>query len=400
MSAATTAGDLLARTTWSADRLAAHQRDRLAALLRHAITASPYYRRVLGPGAPGVPLTELPTLSKATLMERFDEIVTNPALRRTDLAAHLAGPRAAEPYRGHLVLSTSGSTGSPAIFLYTPEQMAIGVAGLQRAMALFGVTPGTRLVGIGAPSLMHISRHLIAGLSAGRTAPGPRLSVTTALPELVTALNASQLEAIPTNASIAALLAEEQLAGRLQISPRIVACTSEVLTTDMSDRIRAAWNVEPTSSTPPRRAPCWPPPAQRRPGCTCGKTSCWWRSSTLTGAGEARRGRAPGAADQPGGPGTAADPLRAVRRPRAGRRRRPPGGRSGGSPRSRAAATTSSPCRPAAPRWRCTRCTCARYAAFPEVIRYQIIPTPARCRSGSLPAPTRRPTPRTASTQP
>lgn len=238
-------GELMARTGWSPDQLAAHQRQRLDALLRHAVGVSPYYRRVLGPDAVGAPLAELPTLSKAALMGHFDEIVADAALRRSDLAAHLAGPHAAEPYRGYLVLSTSGSTGAPAIFVYTPEQMAVGVAGLQRAMALFGVTPSTRLIGIGAPSAIHISRHLVAGLSAGRPAAGPRLSVTTPLPELVAALNTFQPEAFPTNASIAALLAEEQLAGRLRIAPWMVACTSEVLTTDMTDRIRAAWNIEP-----------------------------------------------------------------------------------------------------------------------------------------------------------
>jgi phenylacetate-coenzyme A ligase PaaK-like adenylate-forming protein len=69
--------------------------------------------------------------------------------------------------------------------------------------------------------------------------------VTTPVPDLVAALNAEQPEAFPTNASVAALLAEEQLAGRLRIAPRIVACTGEVLTADMHDRIRAAWGIEP-----------------------------------------------------------------------------------------------------------------------------------------------------------
>jgi phenylacetate-coenzyme A ligase PaaK-like adenylate-forming protein len=64
------------------------------------------------------------------------------------------------------------------------------------------------------------------------------------IPDLVRALNAFQPEAFPTNSSIAALLAEEQLAGRLTITPRIVACTSEVLTADMRTRIRQAWTAE------------------------------------------------------------------------------------------------------------------------------------------------------------
>ncbi|MQA14958.1 MAG: hypothetical protein GEV09_12515 [Pseudonocardiaceae bacterium] len=100
----------MSRTAWTPERLAEHQRVRLTALLRHAVTASPYYRRVLRSHAGDAPLSALPTLSKATLMEHFDEIVTDPRLHRTDLEAHLAGPAAAEPVHDHLMLSTSGST--------------------------------------------------------------------------------------------------------------------------------------------------------------------------------------------------------------------------------------------------------------------------------------------------
>jgi phenylacetate-CoA ligase len=239
------ARELLARVSWSTEQLAAHQQQHLRATVRHALEASPYYRRALGSDALDAPLAELPTLSKTTLMERFDEIVTDPRLRRDALAEHLAGPHASEPYKEYLALTTSGTTGERGNFVYPSEQLAAGVAGLVRAMVLLGVTPSTRIVGIGAPSAVHVSRHLVAGLMARRQADAPRLSVLTPLPDLVAALNSYQPEAFPTNASVAALLAEEQLAGRLHISPRIVACTSEVLTDDMRSRMRAAWGIEP-----------------------------------------------------------------------------------------------------------------------------------------------------------
>jgi len=90
------AGEQLARDRWSRDRLLAHQAERLRALIAHAVAASPYYRDLLGPDAAGgdVPLSELPTLPKATLMDDFDRIVTDPRLRRAELAAHLSGPAA------------------------------------------------------------------------------------------------------------------------------------------------------------------------------------------------------------------------------------------------------------------------------------------------------------------
>src|SRR5438067_3590584 len=94
-------GELMAHTRWSADQLAAHQRTRLDALLRHAAQASPFYRRCLGADPVGAPLAELPTLSKAALMAHFGEIVTDPRLRHADLQAHLAGPGAADRLHDH-----------------------------------------------------------------------------------------------------------------------------------------------------------------------------------------------------------------------------------------------------------------------------------------------------------
>lgn len=60
------AGEQLAHDRSSRDRLLAYQAERLRALLCHAVTASPYYREVLGPDAAAgeVPLGELPTLPR------------------------------------------------------------------------------------------------------------------------------------------------------------------------------------------------------------------------------------------------------------------------------------------------------------------------------------------------
>jgi phenylacetate-coenzyme A ligase PaaK-like adenylate-forming protein len=260
------AGELMARTRWTTEQLAAHQREQLAGLLRHAVANSPYYRRVLGAGAAGgdVPLHELPTLTKSTLMEHFDEIGTVKGLDREAAEAHLAGARGIAGYR---VFATAGSTGRRGIFVYSRTEFAVWVAAQLRMLLVMGVTPNMRVAAIGAPSPQHISRQMFAELTAGRSdaasdhvaacsdaAPdyaagrpdvAPELSVTTPLPEMVAALNAYRPDAIPTYASIAALLAEEQLAGRLRIGPAMVGTGAEVLTEEMRRRIRAAWGREP-----------------------------------------------------------------------------------------------------------------------------------------------------------
>jgi phenylacetate-CoA ligase len=241
------AGEQLARDRWSRDHLQAWQAERLRALLRHATTASPYYRQVLGPDAAAdVPLRELPTLPKATLMDNFDRIVTDPRLRRTEVEAHLTGTDPGRPVLGrHRVFATAGTTGLRGLFVYSDEELATWIATCLRGMASWGLTPATRLAGIGSPSPLHISNQLYAVLLAGRPGGMPRLTVTTPLPDLVAALNAYQPEAVTAYPSVAAQLAEEQLHGQLRIAPSLVATTSEVLTTDMRHRIHAAWSLDP-----------------------------------------------------------------------------------------------------------------------------------------------------------
>lgn len=237
-------GQLIARTGWSAGRLAAHQRERLTLLLGHAVTHSPYYRRVLGLDAASgnVPLSELPPLTKPALMEHFDEIVTGGRLRLDEAEAHLSGPSPGEPLHGFRVFTTSGSSGHRGVFAYSETEFAVWVAAQVRMLHVMGVTPSMRVAAIGAPEPVHLSRQVFAALTGG---PGAGLSVTTPLPQLVAALNALQPDVIPTYASTAAMLAEEQLAGRLRIAPSVVGTGAEVLTAEMRTRISAAWGLEP-----------------------------------------------------------------------------------------------------------------------------------------------------------
>jgi phenylacetate-coenzyme A ligase PaaK-like adenylate-forming protein len=238
------ATEQLARDGWSRDRLLDYQGERLAALIAHAVAASPYYREVLGRDAASgqVPLRELPTLPKATLMDNFDRIVTDPRLRRSELEAHLSGPEPDRPYLGRYKLfTTAGTTGVRGLFVEDAGEFASWIATCLRGLASWGLGPATRLAGIGSPSPLHISNQVYAALLAGRPSAAPRLTVTTPLPEMVAALNAFQPEALTAYPSVAAALAEEQLRGRLRISPGLVATSSEVQTADMRLRMTEAW---------------------------------------------------------------------------------------------------------------------------------------------------------------
>jgi len=214
---------LLGRESWTAERRAAHRERELRALLLHAVDASPYYREALPRDAAERPLAELPTLPKATLMSEFDRVATDPALGLAALEAHLAGPDPAQPFLGrYRVFCTSGTTGVRGVVVHEQDEFELWVAATLRSLARLGIGPTTRLAGVAAPGPSHWSKQLLAVIVAGSTAP--RVSVLTPLPELVAALNEYQPEAIVGYSSAIALLAAEQLAGRLRIAARITGC--------------------------------------------------------------------------------------------------------------------------------------------------------------------------------
>jgi putative adenylate-forming enzyme len=256
--------ELTARDRWSRRRVLAHQDERLQDLVAHAVRSSPYYRETLGPhvGSAGAQLEQLPTLPKATLVEQFDRIVTDPRLRLADLEHHLREDPGGLHLDRYRVFSTSGTSGLRALVVYSEEEFRHWVAVSLRIFTRIGITPETRLVAIGAPNELHITRQLFAAFRSGR-AGTPEVSVLTPLEEIVDALNAYEPEAFIGYASVAALLAQEQLEGRLRIAPLIVGVGAEVLTDEGRRWIREAWEVEPTevysatetlyiaSSTPP-----------------------------------------------------------------------------------------------------------------------------------------------------
>jgi phenylacetate-coenzyme A ligase PaaK-like adenylate-forming protein len=143
------------------------------------------------------------------------------------------------------VFCTSGTTGVRGVVVHEQEEFELWVAATLRSLAQLGIGPATRLVGVAAPGPSHWSKQLLAVIVAGSTAP--RVSVLTPLPELVTALNEYQPEALVGYSSAIALLAGEQLAGRLSIAPRITAVSGEVLTEDGRDRVERAWGSPPGS---------------------------------------------------------------------------------------------------------------------------------------------------------
>ena len=242
------------RLGWNAPQLAGWQRARLRVLLARAVDRSPFHAARLAGIDPArfelADLPRLPIMTKAQMMERFEEVVTDQRLTRDVVDQHISAS-VAEPallFGDYVCLVSGGSSGKRGVFVQTAEEYAEFAASvMRRAMAAFlaggGQLADGLVIGIvAAASPVHSS-----GMGAA-TATGPPLRLVSApatwpTARIVERLNAAQPPALIGHASKLAELAGEQSAGRLRLRLRAVTSVSEMLTPEDREAISAAFGV-------------------------------------------------------------------------------------------------------------------------------------------------------------
>jgi len=236
--------ELVARHSWSREKLLRYQEIELREALTRAVANSDYYRETFGHLVlQDAPLVALPILTKRLLMDNFDRIVTDHRLSRTLIERHLDGTRPGDLLLGqYRTAATGGTTGERGIFVYDEAAWLAAIANIGRFQHVLGVGPATRSVGIAASAPIHLSARFQAELRAVRRG-SPRLDLSMPVADVVVALNAYQPEAIVTYPSFIRVLAEEQLAGRLRITPTVVRSGAETLTAPVRELARTAWQV-------------------------------------------------------------------------------------------------------------------------------------------------------------
>jgi len=183
-------------------------------------------------------------------MENFDGIVASPELKRTNLEAFIGDSvyRHNKYLDQYQVIHTSGTTGRIGIFVYGREEWALVKALTIARVAKPSLHLGrkTRLAFIGATDGHY------AGVSLSNAAPQSifsllSLSISSPLRDSVARLNAFQPDSVSGYASATYLLAEEQLTGQLNIHPRRIICSGDLLTPAMRAKITEAFGVQPTN---------------------------------------------------------------------------------------------------------------------------------------------------------
>jgi len=200
------------RERWSRAQVEDYQRRKLAALRSHAVLRSPFYQR-FHQGLRDRPLAELPVLTKAMLLDHFDEITTDPALHLDDLEAYLAGLVDDERFAGrYWVSSTSGSSGRKSIIPSDAREWAMILASYARANQWAGINAGllhpVRMAVVSSTAPWHQSARVAATLRSPLV-DSHRLDAAAPPAQIVARLNELQPQVLIGYASMLRMLAEE-----------------------------------------------------------------------------------------------------------------------------------------------------------------------------------------------
>jgi phenylacetate-CoA ligase len=235
------------RDHWTRRQLEKHQGRALRLLREHAYARSPFYGH-FHKRFTDRPLNGLPVLTKEMVMEHFDELITDPTVRLADVETHLTTLSGGNELLGgrYRVASTSGSTGRQGLFLWDPGEWVSVLASYNPSFDWAGVGAGlthrTRMAVVSSTTPWHQSARVGASVSSPWV-PTLRIDSGDPMESIVERLGGFQPRVLVAYASMAHLLAEEQLAGRLRISPGFGS--SEVFTEQARRRVEKAWGKKP-----------------------------------------------------------------------------------------------------------------------------------------------------------
>jgi phenylacetate-coenzyme A ligase PaaK-like adenylate-forming protein len=245
----------------SASQLDALRERRLAELLR-AARASPFFKHIIGGRDPaGLRLGDLPVTHKEALMAGFSDWVTEPDLDLPQLRAFMSEPaNIGKPFLGRFtVWESSGSHGEPGIFVQDASALAVydSLEFLRRQVP----RPWHALLDPWAASEHHVfigatDGHFASTVSIERLKRWNPLMAHTVhslsfmepMASLAQQLRSINPAVIATYPSVAVMLAEERIGGRLDIAPKEIWTGGETLTAGMKALIAEAFDCAVVNS--------------------------------------------------------------------------------------------------------------------------------------------------------
>jgi phenylacetate-CoA ligase len=244
-------GELVARLDWPRERIDAHRTQALRRLLGHAKRHSPWHRERLrwldADTASFEDFQRIAPMTKRELMENWDGIVTVPGANLAE-AERMMRDMTDQFYAWNdtVALSSGGSSGKPALYLYDWDGFAAIWAGMARMIARTLMQMGANLATLRSVSLVTgLSGHGSYAMSrvfANPANPIIRLSVWQPFPEIVRGLNESRPDVLYCLSSMLPPLCAAVEAGELQIAPKVIYYGGEYLSEADSQRARDTWS--------------------------------------------------------------------------------------------------------------------------------------------------------------
>lgn len=234
----------LTRGEFEAERLTRFRR-----FAAHAGKHSRYYARIMSERgidpARCVP-EDFPVITKREVMRNFDEIVTDRSITKDKIDDFLSSSHdPLDMYEGrYYVLHTSGSSGEIGLYVYSPDDIARGLAqtpsppmvGLRRPrLSFFGATKG-HFAGVTFASMFSGSalRHLFRMQTYEINSP---------LAAVIEGLNAFKPDVVAGYATALKILAEKKLQGELDIAPRLLMSSGEPVNSNDRAVIESTFNA-------------------------------------------------------------------------------------------------------------------------------------------------------------
>jgi phenylacetate-coenzyme A ligase PaaK-like adenylate-forming protein len=239
------------------NRMKAAERDalrdrRLRDLVGHVRANSPYFgERYAGIGE-DFSLSDLPVTTKTEMTANFDDWVTDRDLRLADIRAYMEnkdniGRKYLDRY---YLLVTSGSTGNPAVVVRDKTtQNVTDATDLVRCFArkrdeLKYFMHGWRMAGVYTKGDFYMGSAMIRARHFADP-KSQKLSycadILDPLPKTVEGLNRFNPGLLSTYPTVLTLLAEEQIAKRLRISPAVILSSGEKLTSEARELIASVF---------------------------------------------------------------------------------------------------------------------------------------------------------------
>lgn len=231
------------------------QRIRFRKLLRHVLRKSRFYKKyyqehgITEGDIEKVEMEDLPVIDKQIMMDNYDELVCESYLKRDELERFIAeSPEAGSRYKGvYRVIHTSGSSGTPAVFVYGPRECTAAKALGFRAMAeKLNPFKRKKMAYIGATGGHYASTTTLSDI--------PRLllevlpvSINNPIEQICHDIDRFGPDALIGYASGLDLLAQQQIAGRLKIAPVKIWSSADPLTPTIKMNVEKAFGVTPVN---------------------------------------------------------------------------------------------------------------------------------------------------------